>query len=69
MGSAPRLMRFVVGLGGQAAEKAIKALMIRQHFKYPYLHEIWLAYCRCLKKQEKSSRRWSARLRNSPHTP
>ena len=26
--------------------------MIRQHFKYPYLHEIWLAYCRCLKKQE-----------------
>ena len=28
MGSAPRLMRFVVGLEGQAAEKAIKALMI-----------------------------------------
>ena len=51
----------------QAAEKAIKATLIRLGLEFPYVHA-WLACYRCWTMPERPSLTSSAMRRNSPRT-
>ena len=52
----------------QAAEKAVKAVLIRRGVDFPYVHDL-ARLLTLLEEGGKPSRRQSARRESSPHTP